>query len=49
LFDKLWILVPPSQAYGSKGMVDLVKPNEDLFYDLIIMDVNGMAEKVLAN
>jgi hypothetical protein len=30
-------------------MVDLVKPNEDLFYDLIIMDVNGMAEKVLAN
>lgn len=49
LFDKLWILVPPSQAYGSKGMVDIVKPNEDLFYDLIIMDVNGMAEKVLAN
>jgi FKBP-type peptidyl-prolyl cis-trans isomerase len=49
LFDKLWVLVPPSQAYGKKGMVDLVKPNEALFYDLIIMDVNGMAEKVLAN
>lgn len=49
LFDKLWVLVPPSQAYGKKGMVDLVKPNEELFYDLIIMDVNGMAEKVLAN
>lgn len=49
LFDKLWILVPPSQAYGKKGMLDLVKPNEDLFYDLIIMDVNGMAEKVLTN
>lgn len=41
MYDKLFILVPASQAYGSKGYVDLVKPNEDLFYDVIIMDVDG--------
>jgi FKBP-type peptidyl-prolyl cis-trans isomerase len=41
MYDKLYILVPPKEAYGSKGYVDLVKPNEDLFYDVIIMDVDG--------
>jgi FKBP-type peptidyl-prolyl cis-trans isomerase len=45
MFDKLWILVPAKEAYGSKGMVDLVKPNEDLFYDIFIMDVDGKAPK----
>jgi len=39
LYDKMWILVPSGQAYGSKGYVDLVKPNESMFYDVIIMDV----------
>lgn len=37
--DKIWILVPPSEAYGDKGLVDLVKPNEPLFYDIFVMDV----------
>ncbi|MNJ86117.1 Peptidyl-prolyl cis-trans isomerase Mip precursor [compost metagenome] len=41
MYDKLFILVPAKEAYGSKGYVDLVKPNEDLFYDVIIMDVDG--------
>ncbi|MDF3025752.1 MAG: peptidylprolyl isomerase FKBP-type [Fluviicola sp.] len=41
MYDKLYILVPPKEAYGSRGYVDLVKPNEDLFYDVIIMDVDG--------
>ncbi|AEA42047.1 FKBP-type peptidyl-prolyl cis-trans isomerase [Fluviicola taffensis] len=41
MYDKLYILVPASEAYGSKGYVDLVKPNEDLFYDVIVMDVDG--------
>jgi FKBP-type peptidyl-prolyl cis-trans isomerase len=41
MYDKLYILVPASQAYGNKGYVDLVKPNEDLFYDIIVMDVDG--------
>ncbi len=37
--DKIWILVPASEAYGDKGLVDLVKPGESLFYDVFIMDV----------
>lgn len=44
LFDKLWILVPADQAYGDKGIVDLVKPNETIFYDVIVMDVDGKNE-----
>ncbi len=41
MYDKLYIVVPAKEAYGSRGYVDLVKPNEDLFYDIIIMDVDG--------
>jgi FKBP-type peptidyl-prolyl cis-trans isomerase len=41
MYDKLYILVPAKEAYGSRGYVDLVKPNEDLFYDIIVMDVDG--------
>lgn len=37
--DKLWILIPPAEAYGDKGLMDLVKPGEYLFYDIFIMDV----------
>lgn len=41
LYDKLWILVPPSQAYGTKGYLDLVKPNECVFYDIFVTEVDG--------
>lgn len=37
--DRLLILVPSSQAYGSKGMNGLVKPNEDIFFNLYVNDV----------
>lgn len=37
--DKIWILVPASEAYGDKGLVDLVKPGESVFYDVFVMDV----------
>jgi FK506-binding protein 9/10 len=37
--DKIWILVPPSEAYGDKGLVDIVKPGESLFYDIFVTDV----------
>lgn len=37
--DKLWVLVPPSEAYGEKGLLDLVKPGEAIFYDIFILDV----------
>lgn len=40
MYDKLFILVPSKEAYGAKGYVDLVKPNENMFYDIIIMDVD---------
>jgi FKBP-type peptidyl-prolyl cis-trans isomerase len=37
--DKLWIVIPASEAYGQKGLVDLVKPGESVFYDIFIMDI----------
>ncbi len=37
--DKVWILLPSSEAYGSRGLIDLVKPNEKLFYDIFVVEV----------
>lgn len=37
--DKLWVIVPPNEAYGDKGFLDLVKPNEKLFYDIFVLEV----------
>jgi FKBP-type peptidyl-prolyl cis-trans isomerase len=37
--DKLYIVVPPAEAYGSKGYLDFVRPNESLFYSILVMDV----------
>lgn len=37
--DRMFIVVPASEAYGSKGYLDIVKPNEDLFYNLLVVDV----------
>lgn len=37
--DKLWLLVPPSEGYGAQGLIDLVKPNEKLFYDIFVVEV----------
>ncbi len=37
--DRLFVLVPPEDAYGSKGYLDFVKPNESVFYNIFIMDV----------
>ena len=36
-FDKLWVVVPADQAYGHQGIPDLVKPDEQMFYDLLIV------------
>lgn len=38
--DRMFILVPSSEAYGSAGYLDFVKPNEDLFYNVLVMDVS---------
>ncbi len=37
--DKIWILIPSSEAYGSSGLLDIVKPNEKLFYDIFVAEV----------
>ena len=37
--DRLMIKIPSKLAYGSKGLHDLVKPNEAIFYDLQIAKV----------
>lgn len=37
--DRLMIKIPAKEAYGSKGLQDLVKPNEDIFYDIQIAKV----------
>lgn len=37
--DKLWIVIPPQEAYASKGYLDLVKPDEKMFYDIFVMEV----------
>lgn len=37
--EKALIHIPAEEAYGDKGLKDLVKPNEDLLYDVLIMNV----------
>jgi FKBP-type peptidyl-prolyl cis-trans isomerase len=37
--DKVWVLVPPEEAYGNQGLLDLVKTNEKLFYDIFVVEV----------
>jgi FKBP-type peptidyl-prolyl cis-trans isomerase len=37
--DRLYIVVPSSEAYGTKGYLNLVKPNENVFYNILVMDV----------
>jgi peptidylprolyl isomerase len=37
--DRMYIVVPPSEAYGNKGYLDIVKPNESIFYNVFVMDV----------
>lgn len=40
--DRLFVTVPAGQAYGTKGYVNLVKPNEPLFFNLLVLDVVDM-------
>lgn len=37
--DKVWVLVSPREGYGELGLLDLVKPNETLFYDIFVVEV----------
>ncbi|MDB4516934.1 FKBP-type peptidyl-prolyl cis-trans isomerase [Crocinitomicaceae bacterium] len=37
--DLMLVHVPAAQAYGKQGYLDVVKPNEDLFYRIFVMEV----------
>jgi FKBP-type peptidyl-prolyl cis-trans isomerase len=37
--DRMYILVPSSQAYGEQGLEEFVGSNEDIFYNVVVMDV----------
>lgn len=37
--DRMFVYVPSSEAFGVNGLEGMVKPNEDLFYNVIVMDV----------
>jgi FKBP-type peptidyl-prolyl cis-trans isomerase len=35
--DQLWILIPPEMAFGNKGLVNFVQPNESVFFTVRIL------------
>lgn len=37
--QKIYVLLEPNQAYGNRGYVNLIKPNEGVFYNLTIKDI----------
>lgn len=37
--DRLMILIPAKEAYGSEGLIEMVKPGESIFYDVQIAEV----------
>jgi FKBP-type peptidyl-prolyl cis-trans isomerase len=37
--DRMFVVIPSSEAFGEKGSQGFVKPNEDLFYNILVMDV----------
>ena len=38
--DRFFVLVPASEGYGAQGYQDIVKPNEYLFYNILVMNVS---------
>ena len=38
--DRIYIYIPSSQAYGEQGLAEFVNPNESMFYNVLVMDVN---------
>ncbi|MBI1836766.1 MAG: FKBP-type peptidyl-prolyl cis-trans isomerase [Flavobacteriia bacterium] len=39
--DRMYIYIPSSQAYGTKGLTEFVGPNEAMFYNILVMDVHA--------
>jgi FKBP-type peptidyl-prolyl cis-trans isomerase len=40
--ERYFIILDAPQAYGTRGYADLVKPNEQVFYNIEIMDIRAM-------
>lgn len=40
--ERYYIILDAPQAYGARGYADLVKPNEQVFYNIEIMDIRAM-------
>jgi len=40
--ERYFIILEAPQAYGARGYADLVKPNEQVFYNIEIMDIRAM-------
>jgi len=40
--ERYFVILDAPQAYGSRGYADLVKPNEQVFYNIEIMDLRAM-------
>ena len=38
--DRMFVLIPSEEAYGATGLTDLVKPNENLLFNILVMDVH---------
>lgn len=38
--DRMYVLIPSSEAYGTQGYMKFVKPGEDLFYNIMVMNVS---------
>lgn len=43
--DLMLVHVPSEQAYGNQGYLDYVKPNEDLFYRIFVVEVKDEPTK----
>ena len=37
--QKMYVLLEANQAYGSRGYVDLIKPNESVFFNITVKDI----------
>ncbi len=37
--QKIYVLLDPKQAYGSRGYVNIIKPNESVFYNITVKDI----------
>lgn len=37
--DRMYVVIPAQEAYGSKGYLDFVRPNEQLLFNIFVSDV----------